>query len=189
MLHSIREVTHGQGGNLYAAYATAVALPTVYTATALNGLILYNGSNLGGGKGVTLFLVAASLVLTVAATTVAVSAGISTGTQSPNAQPSTQTAITKTGNLRAGQSNPGPALPVATPMIAGTVTNAAAMYLPIWQVHTGAITVDTVSGDPTVHLGGNIEVPPGSWAAFALSATLTTGTFDLGLVWLEKVND
>ena len=99
-------------------------------------------------------------------------------TSQPNA-PTSTTAIDDVFNLQIG----GQA-PACTPYRIGTVAAHGVGFLPVGMVHTGALTVDTTD-DNFVELGGAIQVAPGSWAAVAASATLTTAVMQIGLVWCE----
>jgi hypothetical protein len=57
----------------------------------------------------------------------------------------------------------------------------------VGNLHTGAVTLDTAD-DNFVHLGGVIEVPPGSFASVSVSATATSAVLSIGLVWMELPN-
>jgi hypothetical protein len=177
MLRGFRQYPSGGGlGNIFAAKASATAL-AAYSSTAQNGLLLWNGSAVGGGKGVVAYLLSLSFGLTTAST-VAGSIGIAVGSAQP-AAPTSTTAIGISGNL-----NPAGSASACTPYSAGTVAQAATAYMPVGRVHTGAITVDT-DDDNCVHLGGSIVIPPNCWAAISAGVALTTSVIDLGLTWLE----
>lgn len=172
-------VTGGRG-QVYCA--TALVTPSLYsTAAGMSGPLLWNGSALGGGKGVTAYLLAVSYGLAVAST-VAGAIGI-TGAAGQPAAPTSTTAIGITGNLFVG----GPT-PQCTAYAVGTVVNAGTFFLPTGGVGTGATTVQTTD-DNILNLGGVIAVPTNAWAAVAASAILTTSTIQVGLVWLEAPND
>lgn len=166
-------------GNVFAAYASASAL-AAYTSTAA-GPLLWNGSGVGGGRGVTAYLLALGYGLTTAATA-AGAIGL-TGNSGQPAAPTSTTAATAVANLSMG----GPS-PICTAYSAGTVVNAGNFFLPTGQVGTAALTAE-IADDNFIHLGGMITIPPGSWAGIAASSVLTGSVVSLALVWLEVAND
>lgn len=182
MLAGFNNYNFAGRGNVFCAYATVTA-PAIYSGTAQNGLLLWNGSAVGGGRGVTAFLLAASFAQSVV-TTVAGAIGM-TGAAGQPASPTGTTPITLVG-----QTAPtiGAVTPACTPFLAGTVVNGGQFFQPLGHVHTGALTVDT-EDDNTVHLGGMIAAGVSTWAGIAASATLTTAVMQLGLVWMEIAND
>jgi hypothetical protein len=185
VLAGFRDYTQigGGKGNIFCAYASVT--PAIYTGTTLTGPLLWNGSAVSGGRGVTAYLLATSFGLTVA-TTVPAAIGI-TGASGQVAAPTSITAIGAVANLRVGGAAAGPA-PQCTAYAAGTVVNAGTFFLPIGHVQTGAITVAT-DDDNLVPLGGLVEVGVQGYAAVAAGATLTGSTIEVGLVWIEFPND
>jgi len=173
VLAGFRDYTQigGGKGNIFCAYASVT--PAIYTGTTLTGPLLWNGSAVSGGRGVTAYLLATSFGLTVA-TTVPAAIGI-TGASGQVAAPTSITAI-------------GAVAPQCTAYAAGTVVNAGTFFLPIGHVQTGAITVAT-DDDNLVPLGGLVEVGVQGYAAVAAGATLTGSTIEVGLVWIEFPND
>lgn len=172
------QIPGGGKGYAYAAYSTITA-QSAYSATGIVGQLLYNPSVSGNVKGVTAYLLAMSWGLSTAST-VASSIGIATGVSTT---PTGTSAVTLSGPL-----HPGGQAATCTPFSAGTVSAAATAYMPLGRVHTGAITVDT-DDDNTVHLGGIIELPPGTFASSAAGAALTTSVIGIGFVWLEIANN
>ena len=77
----------------------------------------------------------------------------------------------------------GPASNCTTYRVA-TPSTAGGFLLPLGQVHTGALSVDT-SPFIWIDIGGALVIPPGSWASIAASATLTTAVMQLGMIWEE----
>lgn len=169
------------GGRGQVFCANALVTPSLFsTAAAMSGPLLWNGSAVGGGKGVTAYVLAVSYGLVVAST-VAGAIGL-TGAAGQPAAPTSTTAIGITGNLYVG----GPA-PACTAYAVGTVVNAGTFFLPTGGVGTGATTVQTTD-DNIINVGGAVVVPISAWAAVAGSAILTTSTIQVGLVWLEVPN-
>lgn len=182
MLAGFQPFAWGGRGLIYGAYA-AVTAPVIYTTAAgTGGPLLWNGSAVGGGRGVTAYLLAMSYGLTVAST-VAGALGI-TGNSGQLAAPGSTSAITASQCIApiGGSASQCNVYNVGTPSSAGN------FFLPTGHVHTGALTVDT-DDDNWIHLGGAVAVPPGSWASVAASATLTTAVIQIGLVWIEIPND
>lgn len=170
----------GGRGNVFCA--SAAVTPTLFsTAAGMSGPLLWNGSAVGGGRGVTAYLLSVSYGLSTAST-VAGAIGI-TGAAGQPAAPTTTTAIGLTGNLYVG----GPS-PQCTAYTVGTVVNAGTFFMPTGSVGTGAITVQTAD-DNTVNLGGMIAVPTAAWASVAASAVLTTSVIQVAITWLEVAND
>jgi hypothetical protein len=66
----------------------------------------------------------------------------------------------------------------------GTVATAGSWFQPVYSVGTGAVTTD-IQDLTWTDLHGSIIVPPGSWAAVAASATLTSAVVSIGLIWAE----
>ena len=179
MLQLLQAFQNAGFGNLFCAFASGVT-PAVYSATAQAGPLLWNGSAVGGGRGVNAFLLAAGFGLTTAATAAAI-LGIA-GNTGQAAAPTTTTGITVVNNLRLGSS-----APQCNSYNAGTVTNGGNVFVPVGQIGTGAITVTDDSVE-WVELGGGIIVPPGAWASVAASVTPTSAVMGIGLIWAEVPN-
>ena len=172
------QIPGGGRGQVYAAKSTITA-NSIFSTTAVVGQLLYNPAVTTPSKGVTAYLLAMSYGLSTAST-VASSIGIATGATTA---PSATSAVGITGPLHPG----GPAAQCSV-FSAGTVSAAPTAYMPLGRVHTGALTVDT-DDDNTVHLGGLIELAPGTYACSAAGAALTTSVIDIGFVWLEIANN
>lgn len=181
MLRGVYDFVASGRANVFAAEALVTAPVIWSTAAGTGGPLLYNGSNSGGGKGVTAYLLSLSVNVTTSST-VAGALGITGG---PTTAPTATTAIDAVMNLRFAS---GAASPQCTPYRIGTVSAHGVGFLPIFDVDTGAQTVDTlVKGFE--HLGGIIEVGVGNFASVAASATLTSAVCSIGLVWAEVPND
>lgn len=160
------------GKRIFCAHATVTA-PVIYsTAAGTGGPLLWNGSTN------TLARLLAVGFGTKTASTVAGALGF-TGAGGQTAAPSSTTAIEDSGNLYVAGVKPS-----CTPYRIGTVTNAGTFFLPFAQVTTGALTVGANAMN-WLTLNRLITVPPASWVSVSGSATLTTGVFEIGLVWEE----
>lgn len=159
-------------GNLFQAHAIVTA-PVIYTTAAgTGGPLLWN--NTTTHNAVLLALSMSSSVVT----TVAAGIGI-TGNSGQTAVPASTTAIDSNRNLLIG----GAATRMNLYRV-GTPSSAGNFFFPLWQVHTGALTVDT-TGTQWVDLGGCIVVPPFGWASVAASATASTLVANFGLIYAE----
>ena len=159
-------------GKVQSAYAIVTA-PVIYsTAAATGGPILWN--NTTNLTAVILGMTFASSVVT----TVACALGL-TGNTGTVGLGGTSTAIDSQANLLIG----GPTTAMTVYRTA-TPTNAGNFFLPLLQVHTGALTVDT-GGVGFLPIDGLVCVNPGSWVAIAGSATASTLQAKLGLIWAE----
>jgi hypothetical protein len=167
-------------GNVFCAYAQESA-PNSYTATvAQGGPLIWNGSALGGGKGVTAYILSISFGVT-AASTVAGLLGL-TGAIGQPAAPTATTAITKSGNLNLiGNASQ------CTPYLLGTVNNSGQFFLPVAMIETGAVTTQT-GFENFVDIDGAIVVPINAWAAACGNVTLTGAGLGIGVVWAEVPN-
>lgn len=161
-------------GTLFCAALAVTALPA-YTATALAGPMLYNGS---GNKGVNAQIVSFSFGITTAASAAA-AIGIVGGATTAPTSTSTTGLITSCTELRSGAPSPK-----CTVYAAGTVSVAGTLWMPTGQVGTAALTAE-IADDNFIHLGGVITVAPGYFAAPAASATLSTAVAQLCITWLE----
>lgn len=158
-------------GNLFQAHAIVTA-PVIYTTAAgTGGPLLYNGTTTHNAV-----ILAVSMSSSVVTT---VAAGIGLTGNSDQAAPGTTTAIDSNKNLLIG----GPATRMSLYRI-GTPTGAGNFFYPIWQVHTGALTVDT-TGTQWVELAGCVVVPPRAWVSIAASATASTLVANFGLIYAE----
>lgn len=177
MLLGINPLVLGGRGACFAANAI-VTSPVIYsTAAGTGGPLLYNGTATDH-TGVTAFLLAVSYGLTVAST-VSCAIGITGGATTA---PTSTTVIDSVTNLHIG----GQASKCTSFRI-GTTSAAGTFFIPVGNLHTGAVTLDTAD-DNFVHLGGVIEVPPGSFASVSVSATATSAVLSIGLVWMELPN-
>lgn len=160
-------------GNLYVAHAIITA-PVIYTTAAgTGGPLVWNPP----GSGVNVVPVALGYGVTVV-TTVAAALGL-TGNTGQLVAPTATTAIdSRTSGMIGGGTSK------ATPYRVGTPSNAGNFLLPIADVHTGALTVDTGMFH-WVDLGGVLICPPGGWISPATSATATTLVVQLALVYEE----
>lgn len=159
-------------GNLFQAHAIVTA-PVIYTTAAgTGGPLLWNNTTTHNAV-----LMAVSMSSSVV-TTVAAGLGI-TGNSGQTAAPGSTTAIDSNKNLMIG----GPATRMNLYRV-GTPSAAGNFFFPLWQVHTGALTVDT-TGTQWVDLGGCIVVGPGCWASIAASATASTLVANFGLIYAE----
>jgi hypothetical protein len=181
MLKGIYDFSTGGRARVFCANATVTAMGAYTTAAGIGGPLLWNGSAVGGGNGVTAFILSCSYGLTVAST-VAGAIGITGGGEQP-AAPTSTTAIDGLDGLNYGDA----AGPACTAYRIGTVAVVGEGLLVTGRIHTGAITVDT-DDDNFVHLGGMITVPTGCWAAVAGSAVLTTSVIQVSLCWAEVPN-
>lgn len=158
--------------NMFRAHAIVTA-PVIYTTAAgTGGPLLWNNSSTHNavllGVGVGLSVV----------TTVAAALGI-TGGVGQTVAPGTTTAIDSSGNCYIG----GPPSAMSVYRI-GTPAAAGSFFMPFAQLHTGALTVDTL-GMGWIDLGGVVVVPPNCWASIATSATATTTVAHISLLWEE----
>ncbi len=169
----------GGRGNVFSAYAIVTAPVIWSTAAQTGGPLLYNAVP-ASGKGVTAYLLAMGFAETTA-TSVAAALGIATGASTA---PATTQAITASGNVRL---NAGAPTPICSVYNYGTVSAAATNFIPVAQVSTAAVSA--LPPYSLVDLGGAIEVSPGYFASVAAGATLTTGVYQIGLIWLELPND
>lgn len=182
MLKGVYDFVASGRANVYSALAIVTGPVIWSTAAGTGGPLLYNGSNANGLKGVTAFILSVSCNITTTSG-VAGTLGITGG---PTTAPTTTTAIDSLMNLRF--STGAPATPGCSLYRKGTVSAAGLGFMPVFDIDTGAQTVDTVVKG-LEHLGGIIEVGVGNFASLAGSATLTSAVMNLGLVWAEVPND
>jgi hypothetical protein len=160
-------------GKLFMAQAIVTA-PVIYTTAAgTGGPLLWNNPS----SGINAHIIGVSFGITVV-TTVAAVLGLTWGTGQTSA-PTTTTAIDGRSNMLVGG-----AASNCTPYRIGTVANAGASLLPFANLHTGALTVDSL-GVGYVDIGGAVIVPPGGWASIAASATASTTVGTFGLIYAE----
>lgn len=159
-------------GNCFQAHAIITA-PVIYTTAAgTGGPLIWNNTTTHN-----CVILAASFGHAVVAT-VAASLGI-TGNSGQTAAPGSTTAVDSNRNLLIGGA--------ATRMTCyrlGTPSSAGNFFIPLAQLHTGALTVDT-SGVAWIDLGGLIVVPPTGWVSWAASATASTTVANLGFIYAE----
>lgn len=160
-------------GNLYVAQAIITA-PVIYTTAAgTGGPLVWNPP----GSGINVVPVAIGYGVTVV-TTVAAALGL-TGNTGQVIAPTSTTAIDGRTSAMIGGGNGK-----ATAYRVGTPTNAGNFLLPVADLHTGALTVDT-GAFHWVDLGGVLICPPGGWVSPAASATASTCVVQLALVYEE----
>jgi hypothetical protein len=161
-------------GNIFIAQAI-VTVPVVYTATTgMGGPLLWNPPT----SGVNAVLLSASWTETTANTTTAWAIGI-TGNSGQFSQPTTTTAIDGQTNAIIGQASPK-----VKAFRIGTVVNGGSFLLPLGDVHTGTIAVDT-GGSRVADIGGAIIIPPGAWGSVSASAAGTAVVLTISLTWEE----
>jgi len=166
-----------RNGQVFVATANVTA-PVIYTtAAATGGPLLWNNSGASGIKRVMAVLLAMGVSITTASGA-AGALGI-TGNSGQTSAPSSTTAIDAQACTYVGGS-----APLCNLYRIGTVTTAGNFFQPVISVGTGALNLDNVDF-AWVDLGGSIVVPSGSWASVASSATLTSGVFQIGLMWAE----
>jgi hypothetical protein len=164
---------YARRGAVFSARATVTA-PVIYsTAAGTGGPLLWNGTN-----NLNAVILAVTCGVTVV-TTVAAAIGL-TGGSGQTSAPAATTAIDTSACLRIGENGPLMSVyRVGTPSAAGT------FFLPLFSVHTGALTVDT--GQPGLYdIGGMVVVPPNCWVSIAASATASTLQANFGLIWAEE---
>lgn len=162
----------GVRGNLFFAHAIVTA-PVLYTTAAgTGGPLIWNGST---NKNVSILKVGLGVTIV---TTVAASLGL-TGNSGQTSAPTATTAIDSSGNMFIGG-----AASASTQYRIGTVTNAGNRFLPFANLHTGALTVDTL-GMTWVDVAGAFIIPPNSWGSIAASATATTTVMQACIIFEE----
>lgn len=160
-------------GRLFMAQAIVTAPVIFSTAAGTGGPLIWNPP----GSPNNVVVMAVSFGITVV-TTVAAVLGLTWNNQQPSA-PTTTTAIDGRSNMLVGG-----AASVATPFRIGTVAVPGAALLPFADLHTGALTVDSL-GTGWVDIGGTVVVPPGAWVSIAASATASTTVGTFGMVYAE----
>lgn len=160
-------------GSVFTAYATVTA-PVIYsTAAGTGGPLLWNNTRTNNAV-----LLAVGFATSVV-TTVATGLGITGGTGQTSAPGSTTAIDAGPASTKIGAATSGMNL-----YRIGTPTNAGTFFLPLAQVHTGALTTDT-TGITWMDLAGSIIVPPQCWASIAAGATATTLQVQAALMWAE----
>ena len=159
-------------GNLFMARAIITAPVIFSTAAGTGGPLLWNGTT---NKNASILAVGWGVTVV---TTVAAAVGL-TGASGQTAAPGTTTVIDSSANLFIGGSAPSMSV-----YRIGTVTNAGTFLLPLGELHTGALTVDT-GGFRWVDIAGAVTVPPNAWCSFSASATASTTVIQVGLIWEE----
>lgn len=159
--------------NLFHAHAIVTA-PVIYTTAAgTGGPLLWNPPT----SGVNAVILAAGLAVTTV-TTVAAGIGL-TGNTGQSSAPTSTTAIDSRTSAFVGG-----AASACTPYRVGTPTNAGNFFIPLFWVHTGALTVDN-TGVAWISVNGILVCPPGAWVSLAGSATASTTVAQLSLMWEE----
>ena len=164
-------VTAGRG-NVFAATAIVTAPGIFSTAAGTGGPLLYNPS----GSGVTAYLLAVSLGVTVAST-VAGAIGLTGGASTA---PSSTTAIDSVVCTKLHTSPPSPKCNIYR---IGTVSAPGGFFWPIGQIGTNALTA--LPASEPISLGGVWEIDYGYFLAVAGSAVLSTTVAQISIMWLE----
>lgn len=156
--------------------SASVTAPVIFSTAAQLGPMLWNKP----GSGIDAHIIGVAVGEPSTATTVAGSIGLSTNVQ-PSA-PTTATAITAVNAYSSGgASQMAGVFSTATVL----VTNPVPIYLPLIGVAGAAITVGNTVTTSFLDIGGLVVVGPGSVGYVCAGGTLTTGVFQLGLVWAE----
>lgn len=160
-------------GYIFHAHAIVTA-PVIYTTAAgTGGPLVWNPQN--SGRNVIVLGVTCGITVV---TTVAAALGLTGNTGQTSAPTSTTAIDSRTNGLIGGQAS------IATPYRVGTVTNAGNFFLPLLDLHTGALTVDNL-GLGFIDVAGSVVCPPGAWVSIAASATATTTVAQLGMMYAE----
>lgn len=162
-------------GRVHTAYAK-VTTPAIFSTAGgagLGGPLLWNPP----GSGVDAHLIAVSAVTVTAATSSVGGLGWSSGVLAT--VPTSTTAIDGQGNALIG--GPGSAL---SAFQIGTVTTVATSFMPLVQVDTGALTVQSMT-PAWIQLNGALAVTPGTWGAVTGSVLFTSLVIYVGLMWAE----
>lgn len=159
-------------GNLYVAHAIVTAPVAFTTAAGTGGPFLWNGT-----QDKNAVVLAVGIGLTVV-TTVAAALGL-TGGVGQSAVPTATTAIDSRTNMKVGSAASG-----CTPYRIATPATAGSFFIPFAQLHTGALTADTL-GAVWVDIGGALVVPPNSWCSVAASVTASTTVAHISMLWTE----
>jgi hypothetical protein len=153
-----------------------ITAPVIFSTAAQKGPMLWNKP----GAAIDAHILGIAVGEPGTATTVAGSIGLSTNVQ-PSA-PTTATSITAVNAYASG----------STSQLAGVfstatvlVTNPVPIYLPLIGVAGAAITVGNTVTATWADVGGLIVVAPGTVGYVCSDATLTTGVFQIGIVWSE----
>jgi len=149
-----------------------VTAPVIWSTEAgTGGPLLWNSSS-----SVVANVLAVSVAITTASA-VAGALGYTWGVEQTSA-PTSTTVIDSSGCARIDGSTPA----VNVYRVGTTVENLG--FMPIAEVGTGAITVGTVV-PKWIDLRGLVTIPQNSFWSIAASATLTTGVFQIGVIWEE----
>ena len=168
---------YARQGQVFTSYHTITSM-SAYTATAVVGPLLWNGSALTSAKQRVMVVPLSLGIGVTTASAAAVAVGL-TGASGQAAAPTSTTAVTAQAPTYIGG-----AASIATPYNAGTVGTAGTFLLPTHSIGTGAVAL--ASGTlQWADIGGSIVVPAGSWVGVQASATATTSVLQIGLVWAE----
>lgn len=169
-LSSASALALARAQRIYCANSSVTA-PTAYTNAAVNGLLLWNGSQQG--------ILAALLGVSIGWTTAPGATwlmGVTVGSGQTSA-PTSTTGITGSGNL-----NPAGPPSQCTAYNAGTVSNAGAIF---HATHSISVAADVPVVPAWVPLDGLIVIPPNCWAAVVGVAAIATMVAKISLVWAE----
>lgn len=159
--------------------ATAiVTAPVIFsTAAGTGGPLLWNNN-----ANVTTRLIAVSF-----ATTTASAAAGALGLTGGSGQTAAPTSTTAIDSLTCTNMSPSAQPPLTKAYRIGTVASPGAWFYPIGQVGTTALTA--LPNQPNwVDLKRAFVIHKGEWISIAASATLTTGVFQIGLMFEELPN-
>lgn len=165
---------YARQGRIYTSVGTITA-PTAYTTAAVIGPLLWNNTSLLNPVNAVLLGITCAIST---ASTVSTALGIAIGGVQA-AAPTTTTAVTVSGNTRAGA--PPPTVNIYN---AGTVSTASANFLPLMQVGTGPIT-GIEAANVFVPIDGLVIIPPTYWCAVTGFVVVSTLVAQIGLVWAE----
>jgi hypothetical protein len=160
-------------GNLFHAFAIVTAPVVFSTAAGTGGPLIWNPPT--SNRNVAILAVTCALTVV---TTVAAALGLTGNTGQTSAPTSTTAIDQRSSGIIGGQAS------IATPFRVGTPVNPGNFFLPLLQLHTGALTVDNLCLG-WIDVGGAIVCPPGAWVSLAASVTATTTVGQLGVMYAE----
>lgn len=164
-----------KAGKVYYTSASVTA-PVIFSTAAQVGPMLWNKPS----SGLDAHILGVCVGEPSTATTVASSIGLVANVQ-PSA-PTTATAITGF-NCYAGGSAPSMAGVFSTATV--LVTNPVPIFMPLVGVAGAAITVGNTVTTTFADVGGLVIAGPGTVVYVCAGNTLSSGVFQLGLVWAE----
>jgi hypothetical protein len=162
-----------RNGYIQQAHAIVTA-PVIYTTnTGTGGPMLHNRT----ANKVAVLLKVGVGVSTVS--TVGAALGLTGRSDQGDTVMTATSAIDSQSNMYLGGSASAMSLyKIATPAVAGN------WFLPLGDLHTGALTTDNF-GMGWFDMEGLIIVPPGAWVSLAASATASTTVMSAAFIWAE----